>query len=71
MKQSKLKPEDIEWIKEHPNEFIEEFKSTLKLVNNFSHLLEPYRVNRQKKEYKKRFKELLKQEREKHGRTNQ
>jgi len=71
MKQSRLKQEDTEWIKEHPKEFFEEFKSTLKLVNNFSHLLEPYRVNGQKKEYKKRFKELLKQEREKDGRTNQ
>ena len=71
MKQSKLNPEDVQWIKEHPKEFFEEFKSTLKLVNNFSHLLEPYRVRGQKKEYKKRFRELLKQEREKHGRTNQ
>ena len=71
MKQSKLNPEDVQWIKEHPKEFFEEFKSTLKLVNNFSHLLEPYRVNGQKNEYKKRFKKLLKQERENHGRTNQ
>ena len=70
MKQSKLNPEDIQWIKEHPKEFIEELKYNMELVNNFSHLLEPYRVNGQRKEYKKRFKELLKQEREKHGRTN-
>ena len=70
MKQSKLNPEDIQWIKEHPKEFIEELKYNIELVNNFSHLLEPYRVNGQRKEYKKRFRELLKQEREKHGRTN-
>ena len=70
MKQSKLNPEDVQWIKEHPKEFIEELKYNMELVNNFSHLLEPYRVNGQRKEYKKRFKELLKQEREKHGRTN-
>ena len=70
MKQSKLNPEDVQWIKENPKEFIEELKYNIKLVNNFSHLLEPYRVNGQRKEYKKRFKELLKQEREKHGRTN-
>ena len=70
MKQSKLNPEDLQWIKEHPKEFIEELKYNMELVNNFSHLLEPYRVNGQRKEYKKRFKELLKQEREKHGRTN-
>lgn len=70
MKQSKLNPEDIQWIKEHPKEFIEELKYNIELVNNFSYLLEPYRVNGQRKEYKKRFRELLKQEREKHGRTN-
>ena len=70
MKQSKLNPEDLQWIKEHPKEFIEELKYNMELVNNFSHLLEPYRVNGQRKEYKKRFRELLKQEREKHGRTN-
>ena len=70
MKQSKLNPEDIQWIKEHPKEFIEELKYNIELVNNFYHLLEPYRVNGQRKEYKKRFKELLKQEREKDGRTN-
>ena len=71
MKQTKLNPEDVQWIKEHPKEFIEELKYNIELVNNFSHLLEPYRVKGQKKEYKERFKELLKQEREKHGRTNQ
>ena len=70
MKQSKLNPEDLQWIKEHPKEFIEELKYNIELVKNFSHLLEPYRVNGQRKEYKKRFKELLKQEREKDGRTN-
>lgn len=70
MKQSKLNPEDIQWIKEHPKEFAQQLIKTSELVNNFSHLLEPYRVNGQKKEYKKRFRELLKQEREKHGRTN-
>jgi len=71
MTQSRLNPEDIEWIKEHQKEFIDEFKTTLTLVNNFSHLLEPYREKGQKREYEKRFKELLKQEREKHGRKNQ
>ena len=70
MKHSKLNPEDVQWIKDHPKEFIEELKYNIELVNNFSHLLEPYRVNGQRKEYKKRFRELLKQEREKHGRTN-
>ena len=71
MTQSRLNPEDIEWIKEHQKEFIDEFKTTLTLVNNFSHLLEPYRVKGQKREYEKRFRELLKQERNKDGRTNQ
>ena len=71
MTQSRLKPEDIEWIKEHQKEFIDEFKTTLTLVNNFSQLLEPYRVKGQKREYEKRFRELLKQERNKDGRTNQ
>ena len=71
MKKSRLKPEDIEWIKEHSKEFIKEFQFTVNTLNKVSRLLEPYRVNRQREEYKKRFKELLKQEREKHGRTNQ
>ena len=71
MTQSRLNPEDIEWIKEHQKEFIEEFQFTVNTLNKVSHLLEPYRVNRHKEEYKKRFKELLKQEREKNGRTNQ
>jgi hypothetical protein len=70
MKQSRLKPEDIEWIKEHPKEFIKEFQFTVNTLNKVSHLLEPYRVHRQKEEYKKRFKELLRKERENHGRTN-
>lgn len=70
MKHSKLNPEDLQRIKEHPKEFAQELIKTSELVKNFSHLLEPYRVNGQRKEYKKRFKELLKQEREKHGRTN-
>jgi ferritin-like protein len=64
MKQSKLNPEDLQWIKDHPKEFTQE------LVKNFYHLLEPYREKGQRKEYSKRFKELLKKEREKHGRTN-
>ena len=70
MKQSKLNPKDLQWIKDHPKEFAQQLIKTSELVNNFYHLLEPYRVNGQRKEYKKRFKELLKQEREKHGRTN-
>ena len=70
MKQSKLNPEDLKWIKDHPKEFAQQLIKTSELVNNFYHLLEPYRVNGQRKEYKKRFKELLKQEREKDGRTN-
>lgn len=71
MKQTKLKPDEVKWIKNNPKEFIEELKRTTELVNNFSHLLEPYRVNGQRKEYQKRFRELLKQERNKDGRTNQ
>ena len=70
MKQSKLNPEDLQWIKEHPKEFVEELIKTSELIKNFSHLLEPYRVSGQRKEYKKRFKELLIQEKEKYGRTN-
>ena len=70
MKQSKLNPEDLQWIKDHPKEFTQELIKTSELVKNFSHLLEPYREKGQRKEYNKRFKELLKKEREKHGRTN-
>ena len=71
MKQSRLKPEDVKWIKNNPKEFVEELKRTTELINNFSHLLEPYREKGQRKEYQKRFRELLKQERNKDGRTNQ
>ena len=71
MKQTRLKPEDVKWIKNNPKEFVEELKRTTELVNNFSHLLEPYREKGQRKEYQKRFRELLKQERNKDGRTNQ
>ncbi len=67
----KVNKEEIEWIKNNPKEFIEELKRTTELVNNFSHLLQPYREQKNKKEYQKRFKELLKQERNKDGRTNQ
>ena len=70
MKQSKLNSKDLQWIKDHPKEFAQQLIKTSELVNNFYHLLEPYRVNGQRKEYKKRFRELLKQEREKDGRTN-
>jgi hypothetical protein len=70
MKQSKLNPEDLQWIKDHPKEFTQELIKTSELVKNFSHLLEPYREKGQREEYSKRFKELLKIEREKHGRTN-
>jgi hypothetical protein len=70
MKQTKLNPEDLQWIKDHPKEFTQELIKTSELVKNFSHLLEPYREKGQRKEYNKRFKELLKKEREKHGRTN-
>jgi len=70
MKQSKLNPEDLQWIKDHPKEFTQELIKTSELVNNFYHLLEPYREKGQREEYSKRFKELLKKELEKHGRTN-
>ena len=70
MKQSKLNPEDLQWIKDHPKEFTQELIKTSELVKNFYHLLEPYREKGQREEYSIRFKELLKIEREKHGRTN-
>ena len=70
MKQSKLNPEDLQWIKDHTKEFAQELIKTSELVKNFSHLLEPYREKGQREEYSKQFKELLKIEREKHGRTN-
>ena len=70
MKQTKLNPEDLQWIKDHPKEFTQELIRTSELVKNFCHLLEPYREKGQREEYSKRFKELLKKELEKHGRTN-
>ena len=70
MKQTKLNDEDLQWIKDHPKEFTQELIKTSELVKNFSHLLEPYREKGQRKQYQKRFRELLKQERNKDGRTN-
>ena len=65
MKQSKLNPESIKWIKENPKEFTMELIRKLELVKNFSDELEPYRKNNDRIGYDKLFKELLKKEEEK------
>ena len=65
MKQSKLNPESIKWIKDNPKEFTDELIRKSKLVNKFSNELEPYRINKNKEGYQKLFKELLKEEEEK------
>ena len=65
MKQSKLNPESIKWIKDNPKEFTDELIRKSKLVNKFSNELEPYRINKNKEGYQKLFKELLKKEEEK------
>ena len=65
MKQSKLNPESIKWIKENPKEFTMELIRKLELVKNFSDKLEPYRKNKDRIGYDKLLKELLKKEEEK------
>ena len=65
MKQSKLNPESIKWIKDNPKEFTDELIRKSKLVNKFSNELELYRINKDKEGYQKLFKELLKKEEEK------
>ena len=45
MKETKLNPESIKWIKENPKEFTEELIRKSELVKNFSDKLEPYRKN--------------------------
>ena len=65
MKQSKLNPETIKWIKDNPKEFTDELIRKSKLVNKFSNELEPYRIKKDKEGYKKLFKELLKEEEKK------
>ena len=65
MKQSKLNPESIQWIKDNPKEFTDELIRKSELVKNFSNELEPYRIKKDKEGYQKLFKELLKKEEEK------
>ena len=65
MKQSKLNPESIKWIKDNPKEFTDELIRKSKLVNKFSNELDLYRINKDKEGYQKLFKELLKKEEEK------
>lgn len=65
MKQSKLDSKSIQWIKDNPKEFTDEFIRKSKLVKNFYKELEPYRMKKDKEGYQKRFKELLKKEEEK------
>ena len=65
MKETKLNPESIKWIKENPKKFTEELIRKSELVKNFSDKLEPYRKNKDRIGYDKLFKELLKKEEEK------
>ena len=65
MKQTKLNPESIKWIKENPKEFTVELIRKSELVSNFSDKLEPYWKNKDRIGYDKLFKELLKKEEEK------
>ena len=65
MKQSKLDSKSIQWIKDNPKEFTDEFIRKSELVKNFYKELEPYRMKKDKEGYQKLFKELLKKEEEK------
>jgi hypothetical protein len=60
----KVNEKELEWIKDNPKEFVDEFSKTLQLVSNFHHLIEPIKGNGNVEEYKRRFKELLQIERE-------
>lgn len=65
MKTQKLTDEDLNWIKENPKEFTDEFIRKSELIKNFSDELEPYRKNNDRIGYNKLFKELLNKEEEK------
>ena len=65
MKQNKLNSESINWIKEHPKEFMDELIRKSELVKNFYKELEPYRKRKDKEGYSKLFYKLLKKEEEK------
>jgi hypothetical protein len=60
----KVNEKELEWIKNNPKEFVDEFSKTLQLVSNFHHLIEPNKGSGNEEEYKRRFKELLQIERE-------
>ena len=62
MKQNKLTPESLQWIKDHPKEFMEELIRKSELVKNFSHKLEEFRIRKDKIGYSLKFNELLKKE---------
>ena len=71
MKQNKLTPESLQWIKDHPKEFIDELIRKSELVKNFSHKLEEFRIRKDKIGYSLKFNELLKKEETKiNGRKN-
>ena len=64
MSMRKVNKKELEWIKNNPKEFGDEFSKTLQLVSNFHHLLEPIKGSGNEEEYKRRFKELLQIEKE-------
>jgi hypothetical protein len=60
----KVNEKELEWIKNNPKEFVDEFSKTLQLISNFHHLIEPIKGSGNEEEYKRRFKELLQIERD-------
>lgn len=66
MKKKRLKKNELKWIEENPNEFVQLFLNQYHLIKNFGDKLLHLRDTLSREEYSKVFKELLETEEGKH-----
>lgn len=66
MKKKRLKKNELKWIEENPNEFVQLFLNQYHLIKNFGDILLHLRDTLSREEYSKVFKELLETEEGKH-----
>lgn len=72
METQKLTQEEIHWMKENMKVVVSELRFKSELVKNFYKELEEYREKKDRIGYRLKFKELLKNEKDKlNGRKNQ
>lgn len=62
MKKKRLKKNELKWIEENPNEFVQLFLNQYHLIKNFGDILLHLRDTLSREEYSKVFKELLETE---------